>query len=115
MSDIGIDLDGLIAFLIASSMGILLLLGITVCALTARAKARRASDRISHQPLFPHMIGMGAGIIGCCMVILLIFADQSPRPHILRNWFDEWFWLWSAAVLALWPLSVYLVKRSRRK
>jgi hypothetical protein len=115
MSDIGIDLDGVIAFLVASSMGILLLLGIGVCALTARAKARRASDRISHQPIFPHMIGMGAGIIGCCLVILLIFADESTRPHILRNWLDDWFWLWGAAVLALWPLSVFLWRKSRRR
>jgi UDP-N-acetylmuramyl pentapeptide phosphotransferase/UDP-N-acetylglucosamine-1-phosphate transferase len=112
MSDININLDGVIAFLVAAALMLILLLGLAVFSFRGLIQARQKGERFSRQPIFPHLIGMLVSL-SCCVVIMLLvwLSDRPPRPARLNIWLDDWVLLWVAVVLALWPVSSYMIKR----
>lgn len=114
MSDISLNLDGLIAFLVAAGLGLLLLLGIFTGSVYAALKSRQKHERFSSQRFFPHLIGMVLSLL-CCLAIefLLLLSDSTLPPRTVSIWLDRWVILWLAAVLALWPMSVFVWKRRR--
>lgn len=102
MSDININLDGLIAFLAAASLSLTLLIGIIICALYRRAK-------------YAHMKGILLSLSCSIAILLLIFiTDRTERPHTLNRWLDAWVWLWVPLVLSMWPLYLYLRRKPLR-
>lgn len=116
MSDIDITLDGLLAFMVAAAFSVLLLTGIIGCFLYAHKRARRTLGPINRQPLSPHITGMSMSLSGFLAVLLfLLYMESTPRPHSLSRWLDGWVWVWSTALLALWPLRVYLSKKRQRR
>ncbi|MBD0373296.1 MAG: hypothetical protein ICV60_20835 [Pyrinomonadaceae bacterium] len=112
MSDINIILDGLIAFMVAAAFSILLLLGIIACLIYAWSRASRTSGPINRQPLFPHITGISISL-ACfaAVLLLLLYTERTPRPHTLSRWLDAWVWVWSLALLALWPLWVHVHRK----
>jgi hypothetical protein len=114
MSDININLDGLIAFIAASALGLLLLLGIVIALLAALIRARRRHEPFGRQRLFPHFIGLLVSLFGCLMVVVLLFFNERMLPtHALNIWLDHWLWLWLVTVIALWPVSAFAWKKWR--
>lgn len=102
MSDIDINLDGLLAFLAAASLSLALLIGIIICVLFRRAQSS-------------HMKGMLLSLSCSLLILLLIFiTDRTERPHTLNGWLDAWVWLWVPLVLLVWPLYVYLRRKPLR-
>lgn len=115
MSDINLNLDGIVALLVAAALAMALLLGVVICTFYARARALQRSESFSRQAVFPHMIGMLLSVAGCLAIVLLIFLrDGHVYPHDMEQWLDHWLWLWAIAVLLLWPLSVLTMKRWRK-
>lgn len=114
MSDISLNLDGVIAFLAAFALGLLLLLAILVASVYASVKARRQHESFRQQRLAPHLVGMLISALGCAaVVILLLFGETKLPPRTLGIWFDKWLVIWMPAVLALWPLWVVSWKKLR--
>jgi hypothetical protein len=114
MSDISLNLDGLIAFLAAAALGLSLLLVIFVGSLFTVLKSRQKHQRFSSQRFFRHLIGMAVSLICCVAVeLLLLLSDSTLPPRTISIWLDRWVILWLAVVLALWPLSVFVWKRLR--
>jgi lysylphosphatidylglycerol synthetase-like protein (DUF2156 family) len=114
MSDINLNLDGVIAFLAAFGLGLLLLLAILVASIYATVKARRKHEPFRRQGLAPHIVGMLVSVLACAaVVLLLLFGETKLLPRTLAIWFDRWLVVWIAAVLALWPLSVVSWKQLR--
>ena len=116
MSDIGLNLDGVIAFLAATVLAALLALGIVVVLCIAVIRARRHHQSITHQGLFAQVVGMCASFLACLLILItLLLSEQQPPPRAISIWFDHWLWAWLLMVLALWPATAYVWKRSRRK
>ena len=116
MSDIGLNLDGVIAFIAAIVLAALFVLGIIVVSFVTVITARRHHQSISAQRLFPQLIGMGAGLFVCLLIIItLSLTERLPPPRAIGIWFDRWLVAWSITVLALWPVTAYMWKRFRRK
>jgi hypothetical protein len=114
MSDISLNLDGLIAFLAAWALGLSPLVAILVSSSYALVKARRKHEPFRQQRLAPHIAGMLVSVLGCAaVVILLLFGDTKFPPRTLARWFDKWLVIWMPAVLTLWPLSVTGWKKLR--
>jgi hypothetical protein len=67
-------LDGLFAFLLASALGSLFILGILVAVIYSLIRAHRTHEPFIRQRLFPHAIGMSAS--------LLELNLSSPHPPI---------------------------------
>jgi hypothetical protein len=112
MSDINIIPDGMIAFLAAAILSILLLLGILVCSIYGLAVASRKKERFTRQSVMPHIFGMLLGLVGSIIIILLLFlTDFMPRLRALNSWLDNWIWLWAAALLLMWPLGFFLWRK----
>lgn len=102
MSDIEINLNGLIAFIAATCLSLLLLIGIIICALLRRAKPA-------------HMKGMLLGLSCSILIILLTFvSDRTRRLRSLNGWLDSWVWLWVPLVLSVWPLCVCFSRKRQR-
>jgi hypothetical protein len=112
MSDIGINLDGLIAFLVAAGLGLLLLCGIVAGSIFAAVKANKKQQKFRQQRFFPHLIGMLASL-GCCLAIelALLLTDTSLPPRHIPVLLDNWALLWAVAVLGLWPFIVFSWRR----
>jgi len=116
MSDIGLNLDGVIAFIAAIVLAALFALGIMVVSFVSVLRARRHYQSISAQRLFPQAIGMCASLFVCLLIIItLLLTDELPPPRAIDIWFDRWLWAWSITVLALWPATAYIWKRFWRK
>ena len=116
MSDIGLNLDGVIAFIAAIVLAVLFALGIMVVSFVSVLSARRHYQSISAQRLFPQAIGMCASLFVCLLIIItLLLTDELPPPRAIDIWFDRWLWAWSITVLALWPVTAYIWKRFWRK
>jgi hypothetical protein len=115
MSDINIILDGVIAFIVSASLCILLLLGIVICAVYMRATARQHRTDFTRRPVSHHIFGMSLSL-ACAAIILLsvILTENTPSPHTLNRWLDNWVWLWAVAVLLLWPLGAHFLKKRNR-
>jgi drug/metabolite transporter (DMT)-like permease len=114
VSDINLNLDGVMAFIAAAALGILLVLGILIGSLDTFIRARRRHEPFNQQRLFPQAIGMLVSLFCCLIVVLLLlFTQRMPPPRALDIWFDNWLWLWLAAVLALWPVSAFAWKKWR--
>ncbi len=114
MSDISLNLDGVIAFLAACALCLLLLLAILGASIYATVKARRKHETFRQQPVAPHIVGMLVSALACAaVVILLLFGETKLPPRTLAIWFDHWLVVWIPAVLALWPLSVVSWKQLR--
>ncbi|MCU1264075.1 MAG: hypothetical protein JWM21_393 [Acidobacteria bacterium] len=114
MSDISLNLDGLIAFLAAAALGLLLLLAIVIASISALIKARRKHESFARQRLAQQSLGMLVSVMGCVVVvILLLLSERTLPPRTLSIWFDHWVVVWVAAVLALWPVSVLGWKKLR--
>jgi hypothetical protein len=114
MSDINIILDGVIAFIAAACLSILFLLGLLIFSVYGWAGARRKGGRFIDEVSWPHLQGLLLGLLSSIAIMLLIlFTDRMPRPHSLNGWLDKLVWLWVPAVLLLWPLGVYLRKKSK--
>ena len=116
MSDININFDGVIAFLVASVLGLLLVVGILIALLASLTRARRKHEAFSRQRLIPQAIGMLVSFFCCVMVVvLLLFSERMPPPRALNIWLDHWLWAWPVAVLALWPASAFAWKKWQEK
>jgi len=115
MSDIGLNLDGVIAFLAATVLAALLALSIVVVSCIAMIRARRHHQSITQQGLFSQVVGMCTSFFACLLILItFLLSEQQPPPRAISIWFDRWLWAWLLMVLALWPAAVYLWKRSRR-
>jgi hypothetical protein len=115
MSDINLNLDGLIAFLVAAALALVLVLVLLVVSLRCLIQARRKGERFTRQPSFPHIVGMLVSLSACAAVKFFIwFTDGGAYPRTFNAWLDRWSPLWGALVLALTPACAYLVKRRRR-
>jgi len=116
MSDIGLNLDGVITFLAATALAALLALSIVVVSCITVIRARRHRQSITGQGLFSQVVGMCASFVACLLILItLLLSEQLPAPRAINIWFDHWLWAWLLMVLALWPAAAYLWKRSRRK
>ena len=116
MSDIGLNLDGVIAFLAAAALAALLALSMLIVFLIALIRARRLHLSITGQGLFSQLVGMAASFLACLLILItLLLSEQLPAPRAINIWLDHWLWAWLLIVLALWPAAAYMWKRSRRK
>lgn len=116
MSDIGLNLDGVIAFLAATALAALLALSILIVFLIALIRARRRHQSITGQGLFTQLVGMCASFLGCLLIlIILLLSERLTTPRAINIWLDYWLWAWLLTVLALWPAAAYMWKRSRRR
>jgi len=114
MSDVGIIPDGMMAFLFAVPLCLLLLLATAISFLYERRARRRAGA--SGRSLSPNLFGVSLSFAAALLVLLtLILANNYVLPRTLNEWMDDSIWLWVAAVLLLWPLGAYLRKRCRRR
>jgi hypothetical protein len=114
MSDIGINLDGVIAFLVAALFAILLAFAILILSIVSVIRARRKRQLFVQQRVFPHIIGMLLSLLSCLFVIALLLSNESkPPPRAAHIWLDHWLWVWSILVLALWPIGALAWKRWR--
>jgi UDP-N-acetylmuramyl pentapeptide phosphotransferase/UDP-N-acetylglucosamine-1-phosphate transferase len=112
MSDININLDGVIAFIAATVLSLLFLLGLLTFFIYGRARARPKSGRFIHQTALPHTFGLSLCLAGSIIIILLVvLTDRAARPHTLNIWLDKLVWLWAPVIFLLWPLGVYIRKR----
>ena len=116
MSDININLDGVLALIAAIALALLLLLGALIASLASLIRSRRKHEPFSRQRLFPQVIGMLVSFF-CCLiiVILLLFSERMPPPRALDIWLDQWLGLWLVTVLALWPVSALAWTKWREK
>ena len=116
MSDINIILDGVISFLVAASLVLILLLCLAIFSLRGFIQMRRKGKPFSRQRMFPHLIGMLVSLSCCTIIILLIvWSDKVQRPHTLNVWLDNWVWFWVMVVVAMWPLGAYVWKKRQRE
>jgi hypothetical protein len=114
MSDIQINLDGLVAFLAAAALAIIFALGLVIVSVRGLIRARQKGERFSRQPAFPHVIGMLVSLACCAGVMLFIWAtDGGATPHTLSIWLDRWALLWGAIIIALAPISSRLMRELR--
>ena len=112
MSDINLNFDGLIAFLAAALVGLLLAFGILIGSIITAVKANKRHQRFKQQRFFPHLLGMLISL-GCCLAIegLLLLTDSTLPPRNIAIWLDKWVLLWIAVIVALWPFTVFGWKR----
>lgn len=112
MSDINLNLDGLIAFLVAAGLGLLLVLAIFLGSIIAAVRAKQRGQRFSQQRFFPHLIGMIVSLL-CCLGIelVLLLTDSNLPPRRIPIWLDNWIIVWLSAVLLMWPLSAMVFRR----
>ena len=116
MSDIGLNLDGVIAFLAATALAALLALSMLIVFLVAVIRARRHHHSITGQGLFTQLVGMSASFLGCLLILItLLLSEWLSAPRAISIWLDHWLWAWLLMVLALWPAAAYMWKRSRRR
>ena len=112
MSDININLDGVIAFIAAAFLSLLFLLGLLGFFIYGWARARRKSGRSIHETVLPHSFGLFLCLASSLIIILLVvLTDRTARPHTLNIWLDKLVWLWVPVIFLLWPLGVYMRKR----
>lgn len=115
MSDIGLNLDGVIAFLVATVLAALLALSIVVVSCITVIRARRHHQSITDQGLFSQLVGMCASFLACLLILItLLLSERLPAPRAINIWFDHWLWAWLLLVLALWPAAASMWKRSRK-
>jgi len=116
MSDIGLNLDGVIAFLAAIALAALLALSSMIVFLMAVIRARRHHQSITGQGLFTQLVGICASFLACLLILItLLLSERLPAPRAINIWFDHWLWAWLLMVLALWPAAACMWKRLRRK
>jgi hypothetical protein len=114
MSDIKLNLDGLIAFLVAAALGLVLLLVLSIVSLRGLLRARRKGERFTRQSSFPHVLGMLVSLAACAAVMFLSwFTDGGAYPRTLNVWLDRWSPLWGALILVLAPACAYFIKGRR--
>lgn len=115
MSDINLNLDGLVAFLVAAGLGLLLVLAIVLGSIIAAVKAHQRGERFSQQRFFPHLVGMVVSLISCLAIeLVLLVTDSTLPPRRIPIWLDNWIIVWLTAVLLLWPLSARMFRKWRR-
>jgi hypothetical protein len=114
MSDIAINLDGLIAFIAAAALSLVLVAAIIICLAYGWSAARRTGVPLRRQKVFPHIAGMSICLVCFALLMLfLLFTEWTPKPHLINRWLDEWVWLWASAIVLLWPLTAYVWNRRR--
>jgi hypothetical protein len=109
VSDIGLNLDGVITFLVAGVLCLLLLIALAACSLVARVANRRHAA-------VPHLVGIlsslaGSVVILVTVVMATVHSEERLEPNRAGVWFDGWLFLWAPAVLALWPIGALLYRR----
>jgi hypothetical protein len=116
MSDINLNLDGLIAFLAAAGLGLLLLFAMLLGAIIAAVRAHQRKQRFTQQLFFPHLMGMTVSLL-CCLGIelVLLFTDSTLPPRNIPIWLDRWILLWLLVIVILWPVTVWLVRKNRER
>jgi hypothetical protein len=116
MSDINLNLDGLIAFLAAAGLGLVLLFTMLLGAIIAAMRAHQRKQRFTQQLFFPHLMGMTVSLL-CCLGIelVLLLTDSTLPPRRIPIWLDRWVLLWLLAVVILWPVTVWLVRKTRAR
>jgi UDP-N-acetylmuramyl pentapeptide phosphotransferase/UDP-N-acetylglucosamine-1-phosphate transferase len=110
MSDIQINLDGLIAFLVAAALALILLLVLAVVSLRGALRARREGERFSRQMAFPRVLGMLVSLSCCAIVLLLVWLNDGGVTHTFNAWLDRLSPLWGALIIAVAPVSSRLIK-----
>jgi hypothetical protein len=111
MSDIGLNLDGVVALLAAGALCLLLLVALAVCSLFVWAGHRRTA--------FPHLVGIlcslaGAVAVLATVLVTLVQSDGNLEPNRAGARLDGSVLLWAPAVLALWPIGMLLYRRRQR-
>ena len=116
MSDIGINLDGLVSFLAAAGLGLLLIAVMLIGSLIGLVRAHQKQERFNKQRFFPHLLGMAVSLLGCLGIeLLLLLTDSNLPPRNIPVWLDRWVLLWLPALLVLWPITVQLwLRRTAR-
>jgi hypothetical protein len=116
MSDINLNLDGLVAFLVAAGLGLLLVLAIFLGSIIAAVKAHQRGEQFSQQRFFPHLIGMVVSLVSCLAIeFVLLLTDANVPPRRIPLWLDNWVIVWLTAVLLLWPLTVRMCRSVRTR
>jgi len=115
MSDINLNLDGVLAFLVAAGLGLVLVLAIVLGSIVAAMKAHQRGERFTQQRFFPHLIGMAVSLLSCLLIeLVLLVTDSNLPPRRIPIWFDNWVIVWLTAILLLWPLSAQMCRRWRK-
>ncbi len=111
MSDITINLDGIIAFLASLALSSIFLVSLIATCAWGLFRGRRGGG-FFRLPLFPHVIGMVACLVGYgAMLAFLLMNDGPSRDRALCAWLDNWVVLWAGIILALWPAVYFIIKR----
>lgn len=116
MSDINLNLDGLIAFLAAAGLGLLLIFAMLLGAIIAAVRAHQRKQRFTQQLFFPHLMGMTVSLL-CCLGIelVLLLTDSTLPPRKIPIWLDRWVLLWLLVIVILWPVTVWLMRKTRAR
>ena len=112
MSDIGLNLDGVAAMVVAGALCLLLLIALAVCSLFVWAGHRRTA--------FPHLVGILCSLAGAAVVLVtaLVTALRSEdrlEPNRVGMLLDRGIPLWAPVVLALWPIGRLLYRRRQQR
>jgi len=112
VSDIGLNLDGVVALLAAGALCLLLLIALAVCSLFVWAGHRRTA-------FLPHLIGILCSLAGAVAVLVtavvtLVQSDRNLEPNRAGARLDGSVLLWAPVVLALWPIGMLLYRRRQR-
>ncbi|MFL6228649.1 MAG: hypothetical protein ACJ741_07700 [Pyrinomonadaceae bacterium] len=111
MSDIQINLEGLIAFLAAAALALVLLLVLLIVSARGLLGARRRGERFSRQSAFPRALGLLLSLACCAVVMLLVWLNDGGISHAFNAGLDRWSPLWVAVIIAVAPLSARLFRR----
>jgi hypothetical protein len=93
MSDISINLDGVLAFLAAAALALGLLLGLLMGALSGWAQSHRQPARFTQQRVFPHLVGIRPTGSMRCFLRKDSTRDENGMPtNDCAVWTDiDWF------------------------
>ena len=88
MSDIGLNLDGVIALLAAGVLCLLLLIALAVCSLFTWPPARRLAA-------VPHLVGIlcslaGSVVVLIAVVVTAIQSEGNLETNRVGVWLDRW-------------------------
>ena len=112
MSDIAINLDGIIALIAAVALSVTFLVALAIVCVWNALRVRRYGGPFWRRRAFPHMVGMAACLAGYGAMLTFLWINDGPsRNHALCLWLDNWVVLWAGIISALWPAGYYAAKK----
>ena len=117
MSDISLNMDGVVSFLVAGALAFILFLAILILGLMAWAKGNEAqTGGFPRRVVVRHIVGLSLSLVGFLAVMGIVLSTDGPtRSRAAAVWLDRWLLLWLAAIIALWPATVLWMKRGNAR